>query len=301
MNRRATGALLLLALLWGGSFPFIRVAVPEFGPLPLMALRALIGAAVLVPMLALSGRLGSLRDRTGHALLVGVTNSAVPFVLFAWAQQFVPAGLNAILNATTPFWTALVAWAWLGDRLDKRRIIGLVIGFGGVVILAWERASFGVGGSGWAILAALAAALNYGFSASYMKRFLSGTNSLAVATLSQLSASALLAPLALLNLPTSLPSAKAWWAVVLLGVLCTGFAYAIFFWLLETVGSARATTVTFLVPLFAVTFGSLLLDERVTWDMAIGGSVILAGTALTLGIRLVPRLGARRPPSQSET
>ncbi|NBS97724.1 MAG: EamA family transporter, partial [Betaproteobacteria bacterium] len=151
------------------------------------------------------------------------------------------------------------------------------------------------------ILAALAAALNYGFSASYMKRFLSGTNSLAVATLSQLSASALLAPLALLNLPTSLPSAKAWCAVVLLGVLCTGFAYAIFFWLLETVGSARATTVTFLVPLFAVTFGSLLLDERVTWDMAIGGSVILAGTALTLGIRLVPRLGARRPPSQSET
>jgi len=299
MNRRATGALLLLALLWGGSFPFIRVAVPEFGPLPLMALRALIGAAVLVPMLAFSRRLDSLRDRTGHALLVGVINSALPFVLFAWAQQFVPAGLNAILNATTPFWTALVAWAWLGDQLDRRRIAGLVIGFGGVVILAWERASFGAGGSGWAILAALTAALSYGVSGSYMKRFLSGANPLAIATISQLSASALLTPLALLNLPTALPSAKACWAVLMLGVFCTGFAYAIFFWLMEKVGSARATTVTFLVPLFAVTWGSLLLDEQVTWDMVIGGSVILAGTALTLGFSPNLRLPLRRRPNPS--
>jgi drug/metabolite transporter (DMT)-like permease len=114
-----------------------------------------------------------------------------------------------------------------------------------------------------------------------------------------LSASALLTPFALLNLPASLPSAKAWWAVLMLGVFCTGFAYAIFFWLMEKVGSARATTVTFLVPLFAVTWGSLLLDEKVTWDMVIGGSVVLAGTALTLGFSPNLRVLSRRRPGKS--
>ncbi|NBO21677.1 MAG: EamA family transporter, partial [Rhodobacteraceae bacterium] len=97
----------------------MRVAVPEFGPLPLMALRSAIGAAVLLPMLILGGHAASLRDRPAHALVVGVLNSAVPFALFAWAQQFIPAGLNAILNATTPFWAALVAWFWFGERIGR--------------------------------------------------------------------------------------------------------------------------------------------------------------------------------------
>lgn len=290
MTPRALAALLVLAALWGGSFPFMRAAVSEFGPLPMMALRAWIGAAVLLPMLWLSGRMGALRERTGFALAVGISNSALPFALFAWGQQFVAAGLNAILNATTPFWTALIAWLWLGEQLDRRRTAGLLIGFGGVLLLAWERANFHIGGSGWAILAALLASCSYGFSASFMRRYLTGVNPLAVATASQLSAGLLLSPFALASLPAHLPSPGAWAAVALLGVFCTGIAYAIFFWLIETVGAARATTVTLLVPLFAVLWGGLLLDERVSWDMALAGIIILAGTALTL----VP---ASKPPA----
>ena len=285
MKRQSIATLVLLAALWGGSFPLMRVAVPEFGPLPLMALRSAIGAAVLLPMLILGGHTASLRDRPAHALVVGVLNSAVPFALFAWAQQFIPAGLNAILNATTPFWAALVAWFWFGERIGRLPLAGMLIGFSGVLVLIWERASLQSAGSGWAIVAALAATLHYGLAANYSRRFLVGANPIAVATASQLSALGLLSPGALVTLPQSMPSTTAWIAVGALGVLCTGIAYALFYWLIEAVGAARATTVTFLVPLSALVWGNVLLGEQVTLDMALGGLLVLTGTALTLGLR----------------
>jgi drug/metabolite transporter (DMT)-like permease len=280
----------VLAAVWGASFLFMRVAAPVLGPVPLIALRVGIAAAILLPLLAARGGLPALRGRWRHLLAVAVLNSALPFVLLAWATLSVTAGFASILNATSPLWGGLVAHLWLRDRLDRSRAFGLLVGFGGVVFLAWGRASFRPGGAGWAVAAALLATLSYGVAASYTKRHLAGTNPLAVAAGSQVAAALVLAPLAVVAWPAARPvSGVVWGAVALLGVLCTAFAYVLYFRLIARVGPARAIAVTFLIPAFAVVWGALFLGEVVTGRMLLGSAVVLAGTALATGLVRLPR------------
>ena len=174
------------------------------------------------------------------------------------------------------------------EKLSWLRIAGLVIGFGGVLLLVWGRVSFHAGGSGWAILAALLATLLYGVSANYTRVYLPRVDSLAAATGSQLSAVIVLAPFAWLLWPERSPDATAWLALVVLGVFCTGLAYILYFRLIRNVGATKAIAVTFLIPVFGMLWGSLFLDEALTPNMLIGGAVILLGTALTTGL-LRPR------------
>lgn len=138
--------LLLLAALWGGSFLFMRVAAPEFGPVALALVRVAVAAAFLVAVLAWLGRLDGLRARWAPLAIVGTINSALPFVLFAYATLSVTAGFAAILNATTPMWGALVAWAWLREPLGAARAAGLAVGFAGVLLLVGSRAGTAPGG-----------------------------------------------------------------------------------------------------------------------------------------------------------
>ena len=283
MKPRDLRDLLLLAALWGGSFLFMRVAVPELGPLALIELRVLIAALVLLPFLAMRRGLGLLVRHAVPMTVLGVINSALPFCLFAYAMLSVSAGFASILNATTPLWGALVAWLWLGERLAPLRIAGLAIGFAGIVVLSWGKASFVPGGSGMALLAAMAATLSYGVAASYARRRLEGVDALAVATGSQLGAALVLAPLALAWWPAQPVSAAAWASTVVMGVACTGIAYVLYFRLIERAGPSRAITVTFLVPVFAVIWGALVLGETVSAQMVAGGVVILLGTALSTG------------------
>ena len=203
-------------------------------------------------------------------------------------------GLASILNATTPLWGAVVAWVWLRDRPTSSRFLGLLIGFFGVAMLAWNKASFkpnaeGVS-TGWAVLACLAAGFFYGFSASFARRYLAGVPSLVLATGSQLGATLGLAPLAWYFWPDHAVSAKAWLAVLALGVVCTGIAYIIYFRLIERAGPAKALAVTFAVPVFAVFYGVVLLGEAVTPWMVGCGLIILLGTSLSTGI-----IGSRQP------
>jgi len=169
MTPRDLRDLLLLAALWGGSFLFMRLAVPELGPVALIELRLLVAALFLLPVLAIRGGLGLLARHAVPMTVLGVVNSALPFCLFAYAMISVTAGFASILNATTPMWGAIVARLWLGERLAPTRIAGLAIGFAGIVVLAWGKASFVPGGSGMAILAAIAGALSYGIAASYAR------------------------------------------------------------------------------------------------------------------------------------
>lgn len=287
--------LVALAAIWGASFLFMRLGAGEFGPVALAAVRVGGAALVLMPLLHWRGQMHELRRHWRAIFVVGATNSALPFLFFSYAALSISAGLSSIFNASTPLWGALIAWWWLRERPTLPRTLGLAIGFAGVIGLAWEKASFKPGGSGWAIVACLAAALLYGLSANFTKKRLQGVAPMAVAAGSQLSAALLLALPALWWWPAATPSPRAWLMVGLLALLCTGLAYLMYFRLIAHVGAANAIAVTFLIPAFAVLWGWLFLAEPLTPSMAIGCAVILLGTALATGV-LAPRwLAALRP------
>ena len=197
-------------------------------------------------------------------------------------------GLAAIFNATAPLFGAVIAWLWLNERLTRLRVAGLGIGFAGVVGLAASNvngaASFKAGGSGWAVVACLAASALYGLAANFTKRHLAGVAPLAVATGSQIAAALLLAVPAALWWPAVAPSPAAWGAIALLAFACTGVAYLLYFRLIAHIGPANAIAVTYLIPLFAMLWGAWFLAERVTTPMIAGGAVILLGTALATGM-----------------
>ncbi len=294
LSRRATAEFVLLASIWGASFLFMRVAAGEFGVMATAGLRVGIAALFLLPILVIRGHWPAFRARCGSIMLIGLLNSGLPFALFSFAVLSITTGFTSILNATVPLFGALVAWAWLGDRLDRWRVLGLALGFVGVALLAWRTpggASFRAGGSGWAVLACLAACVCYAVAASCTKKFLTGVHPMVTATGSQIGATlGLLGPM-LWFWPPVMPGARAWAAVIAVGVLCTGIAYILYFRLIESAGPARALAVTFLVPVFALVYGALALGEQITPWMLGCGAVIVLGTALSTGL-LRPRARA---------
>jgi drug/metabolite transporter (DMT)-like permease len=294
MKSADIGELFLLAALWGASFLFMRLGAAEFGPVALSAVRVAGAALCLLPLLQWRGQLGVLRAHWRPIFVVGVLNSALPFLCYSYAALSVSAGLMSIFNAATPLFGAVIAWLWLNDRPDGSRSAGLAIGFAGVLWLAWDKASFRPGGSGWAVLACIAATLMYGVAASYTKKRLTGVAPLAVAAGSQLGAALLLALPALWWWPPRAPSSTAWAAALLLALLCTALAYVLYFRLIAHLGPARAIAVTFLIPAFAVLWGAIFLAERVGIGMALGCAAILLGTGLATGLLKLPlRLRAR--------
>jgi len=283
------GELVALAALWGASFLFMRMGAAEFGPVALAAVRVAGATLFLLPLLHGRGQTSALRANWRPIFIVGVTNSALPFLCFSYAALSISAGLSSIFNAASPLFGALIAWLWLRDRLTPSRILGLGIGFAGVLWLAWDKASFKPGGSGWAVVACVAGALLYGISANFTKKRLTGVAPLAVATGSQLSAALFLAVPALVWWPTVAPSGTAWLTAALLAVVCTGMAYVLYFRLIAHIGPANAIAVTFLIPVFAVLWGWMFLAEGVTPAMAIGCAVIIVGTGLATGmVKLSP-------------
>ena len=286
--------LIVLAALWGASFLFMRMGAGEFGPVALSAVRVIGATLFLLPLLNARGQVEALKQHWRSIFIVGVINSALPFLCFSYAALSISAGLSSIFNAATPLFGAIVAWLWLKDRLTPWRIAGLGIGFAGVLWLAWDKASFKPGGSGWAIVACLVATLCYGVSASYTKKRLAGVPPLAVAAGSQLSAALFLLPPAIVWWPAAMPSHVAWIAAGLLAIACTGIAYVLYFRLIANVGPANAIAVTFLIPVFAVVWGWMFLDEGLTPQMVIGCLVILVGTGLTTGVLKPPSRSAVR-------
>lgn len=283
MPLNALADFVLLAALWGSSFLFARLAVVEFGPVPTAFMRCLIAAVVLVPLVLGRGMGADLRRHWKAAALVGVLNSAIPFAMFAFAVQHISTGLSSILNATVPMFGAVIAWLWLKDRLEGQRVLGLVLGFAGVALLASGSVSASAS-AGWAVLASLVACLCYGVAANATKRFLTGIHSLVLATASQIGATLVLALPAAATAPARWPGAGAWLAMAALGVLCTGLAYVLYFRVIEKAGPARAVAVTFLIPVFAMAYGVAFLGERVTAWMLACGVLIVLGTALSVGL-----------------
>ncbi len=278
MNPRFLIQLLLLGAIWGASFPFMLVAVVEFTPLALIEVRVAVGAVLLTTILAIRGELASLRGRTWQFLVLGAINSAIPFSLFAFAAQYQTAGLSSVLNSTAPLFGALVAFLWLGERLRVAQTVGLLLGFGGVVILASGKST--LGGNLVAIAAGLLAALLYGVAAHFSKRNFQGCPPLAVSSGSLIGASVLLLPTMPWSLSDQMPSIKAWACAFALGILCTGIAYMLYFRMIKNYGASRSMTVAYLIPIFGVIWGGIFLKEPITLTMLIGGTVVLVGTIL---------------------
>lgn len=266
-----------LGAIWGISFMFQRVAAPEFGTAALAELRLAFGALVLLPFLlrqwhAIPGRLWP------RLVMIGAINSALPFALFAWAAQNAPAGISAITNAMAVLFTALLGFLFFGDRIGWRRAIALLVGFSGVVVLASGK----TGGDrvGLAVLAGCTAALMYGIGVHLLRRYLAGLPQAAVAAATLGTSALLVLPFAVAGWPEGPVSASAWGSAVVLGVLCTGLSYAMYYRLVQRVGPSRAVTVTYLVPLFAVAWAWWLLGEPLTLAMGVACALILGSVAM---------------------
>jgi drug/metabolite transporter (DMT)-like permease len=270
--------LVLLGAIWGASFLFLRIAAPQLGIAPLVEVRLVLGAAVLLPLLwrerARLPRLPWLK-LTG----IGLLNSTAPFLLFSWAAQRAPAGVSALSNALVVSFAALLAWALYGEPITARRAGGLAAGLAGIAVLAGDRIG---GGAVWpAALAGTLGALMYGLAVNLVRHHLKDLPAGATAAATLLGPALLTLPAAWATWPTQPVAPAAWLAAALLGVLCTGAAYVIYYRLIHRIGAPRAATVTYLVPLFGVFWAWLVLGEPVTTRMALSGALILGGVALT--------------------
>jgi drug/metabolite transporter (DMT)-like permease len=271
--------LLTLGAIWGASFLFMRVAAKDFGSFALVEVRLVLGALILFPFLWKARTTLTLHHWLKLAGVAAI-NSAIPFTLFAWAAQRAPAGIGAITNATAVMFTAFIAFLFFGEKITIRRAVGLAAGFVGVAVLASGK----TGGGGSVLPAALAgtfAALLYGIGGNLVRRYLADIPASAVAASTLVCASILLAPLAILTWPTAPIPALSWVCASLLGVLCTGIAYLLYYRLIYRIGAPGASTVTYLVPLFGVLWAWLALGEPLTATMAVAGALILGGVALS--------------------
>jgi drug/metabolite transporter (DMT)-like permease len=270
--------LALLGAIWGGSFLFMRIAATDFGPFALVEVRLALGAVILTPMLWRE-RASFTRRTTVRLAGIGLINSAIPFVLFAWGAERAPAGIGAITNALTVMFAALVAFLLYREPIGPWRLAGLAAGFFGVIVLASDRAS----GAGVlpAAVAGTTAAACYGLGVNLVRRYLAGVAASAIAAATLLCASVLMLPFAIGNWPSHALSAKSWLSAILLGILCTGVAFVLYYRLILRIGAPRAATVTYLVPLFSVLWAWTFLGEALTARMAIAGGLILGGVALS--------------------
>ena len=300
MNRYAP-MLLLLAAVWGASYLFIKVAVEEIEPAPMMAARTLLAAAVLGAYLVWRfGReraLGELRAAWRHCLVLGVLNAALPFWLIAWGEKHIDSGLAAVVQASVPIFNALLILRFLPhERLNGSRALGLAIGIVGVAVVTGIHPD----GGGIAIVGALAvvaSSLAYAGAGVYGQRAVSGTAGPVLATGSMLAGGLILLPFALFQLPTELPGWQATSSVAALSLLGTALAQLILFRMLAVHGSARLSLVTYLMPGFALVYGAALLDESVGVSTLIGLVLILIGVTLASGKMRLPRraVAAARP------
>jgi len=268
----------VLGAIWGCSFLFMRIAATPFGPFALVEVRLLLGALVLAPFLWKSRALFPPR-RWLWLAPIGLVNSAIPFLLFAWGAERAPAAIGAICNAMTVLFAALVAFLFFGEKIGMRRAIALLIGFVGVVVLATGK-SAGLS-IGPAVFAGALASLLYGVGINLVKRHMTGLPPAASGAATLGCGAILLAPLAITHWPQGPIPPMAWASAIALGMLCTGFAFLLYYRLIYRVGPALASTVTYLIPVFGAVFAWLFLHEPITARMLAAGVLILGSVAFS--------------------
>ncbi len=297
MRTRDLLDLLLLSLLWGSAYLFMRAAVPAFGPAAMVAARMAIAALVLLPVLAWRGTLRGLWSHPKPLLVQAVVFTALPFWMLGYAAQHLTAGMLAVLNATAPLFAAALAHIGKTERLGPWRLLGLVVGFCGVGVLTWGSASFKSAAGLTAVGAMLLCSLIWALGANFTRKHLAGMDTLALTAGGLALAAATLAPLAWATWPAAPPGPRAWAEVVFLGVASSALGFLLYYRLLRRIGTVGAISVTFLNPVVAGITGALYLGEAITLQMLLGAAVVLSGTALGLG--LWPRPAAPQVAAQA--
>jgi drug/metabolite transporter (DMT)-like permease len=283
MTPRQGAMLLALAALWGASFLFIAIGVEDLAAAGVAEGRVVLAVAGLVLYAAVLRRMPALRARWRAYLLLGAVNAALPFLLIGAAEETIPASLAAIVNATAPLFSAAIAAMWLSDRIGRTGAAGLALGVAGVALVVGLAPIELSATTLLAIGASLAAAAAYGVGGHLVKRRFAGESPLALAIGQQAAAAVVLAPLLLVVPPHRAPGPGAVWSIVALGLACTALAYLIYFRLIDELGATSALTVTYLVPVFGVLWAALFRDEQITWGMAAGAAVVLAGVLMVTG------------------
>ena len=282
MKAKDFTTLLVLSAIWGASFLFVRIGSPLLGPFVLIELRVGLAFLALVFLTIIKRDKIAIWHKKGSYLLLGACNAAIPLCLIAYAELHLSAGLAAILNTTTPMMTAIVARLWTKEPFTTKKVIGVVLGIVGVAIVV----GLGSNSSSTSILLpallSLLATLFYGIGGVFSARHFKGEKPLDMAIGQQAGASLVLLPFSLLTIPKHFPSPTVWLSVLALALLCTAFAYLLYFGLIHRVGAVKTSTVTFLVPIFGVLWGYLFLAESIPLRAWLGLILILLSVALVL-------------------
>lgn len=291
MKLKEWGAFALLGLIWGSSFLWIKIALEEIGPFVLVALRLLFGVIGLLAILAFS-RKAIPRDRKILLafFLASIVQTALPFILISWGEQYIDSGVASILNGTTPLFTIVIAHFWLHDeKITLSRIVGLIVGFVGVVILVSRDIVMGDGAelTPWHLvilgqLAVLGAALSYAIGITFARKHLQGQTPVVQSTLVLVFADLLVWGIApVMERPLIFPRLPlTWFALVWLGLLGSCIAYMLYFYLINTWGATRASVVTYVLPVIGLMLGIIFLNEEIDWRLAVGTALVFAGIAV---------------------
>lgn len=278
--------LILLAAIWGGSYALLRVLAPVYGGIGTMWLRISIAALVLLTYTTLTRKELGLARWWKQYLVIGMTNSAIPFSLIGFGMKTLPAGYGALINSLAPFFGVLFAVLMLSEKLTLTRFVGLVLGFAGVGLML----NLGpVAPTREVVIAALScvlATMSYGFASVFTKKYAKDAPNFGLTTFSLTLPMLILTPLVAPSITWAVPSVGILAALLTLGVVCSGVAYFLYFRLIADIGPTKATSVTFLIPVFGVTWGAIFFDERLTLGAFAGATLIFVGVALVLGLRL---------------
>lgn len=284
MNTANMLRLVLLAAIWGSSFLFMRIAAPVLGPAVLIEYRVGFAAVFLAIVGIILKKKLDLRANWKHYLVLGMLNSAFPFLLFAFAARTLSASVLSVLNATAPMWGALIGALWSRQAISGRSALGLILGTAGVALLVGFDQVTSRPGAGIAIAAALVAAVSYSVASAYAKTAKS-VEPFANAHGSMWAATLLVIPVLPFFPAPAEPTIGIMGAALALGIMCSGIAYILYFKLIQDVGPTSALTVTFLNPLFGILWGALFLGEVVGWHTVLGAAIVITGTALVTGFR----------------
>jgi len=285
MKLKEWAAFCLLGTIWGSSFLWIKIAVQEVSPITFAALRLFFGSAGLLVILRMQGQSFPRDPKVlSRYLVLAFFQTALPFALIPWGETKIESSLAAILNATTPLFTILIAHFWLHDeKISLARLLGLIVGFGGVIVLVSRDLTPGAFQSNvWGQAAVLAASASYGVGITFSRRFMRGQPPVVLATMTVLISEILLwivAPIAEgpIHVPTRLIG---WTAILWLGLLGSCTAYLLFFYLINAWGPTRASLVAYVFPVIGLLLGVIILGEAVDWHLGVGSFLIVAGIVI---------------------
>ena len=266
--------LTALAAIWGSAFMFIKISAVDFGPILLVTLRLLIAGLVFMPLLLRKKYRLLFKSHLPGIIIIAIFSNALPFTLFAFASLGATSNMLGILNGTTAFLTTVIAYFWLNESISSKQIIGLCLGFLGVIILVNPA-----NGSSTVIasMCALLGSLCYAFNGNYLEKFHSNSNKKVLIGWSMLFGGLFMTPFAFFNLPDAIPNLNSFLALLWLAVVSTGIGYLGYIRLINRIGAVKTSTLTYLLPVFSIIWGAIFLQEKITLIILVGFLFVMMG------------------------